>query len=813
MPNNTLRSCFSHRIFNLLLLMSLGLVPAMDAESKSDKGKADKNKLRVEVVSSAEDQVSGGDARIEVTTRNDLHKYYGSDKSRKSGKSDKSKKTQIIVQVNGVDQSENFTAIGRKTLSGVVTGLRPGSNTVLVQELMQRGHGKQPKVKSSNSIELINYPVSGPIFSGEHQKAFVCTAQDHGIGPLIADSSTDPASDAGWPAYDESGNLTGRSTACQVEPTVIYMYRTTGATWAQLTPGDRPADMATTTTIDGEELDYIVRWERGVINRFIYSMAVLDVNPAPDYAPQSTNWNGRLLYHFQGGVAIGHTQGSPSTSRMLYDNALKLGYGVIYSTGTKTGTHYDLELGAETALMTKERFVESYGKPLYTVSVGGSGGGIQQYVYGQNLDNRLIDAAIPQYSYPDMVTQTIHIGDCELLEYYMDLQGQLNPTSPWTTWSNRSWLIGLNASDDLGNPYTQQPGTDECVESWRGLAPLALNHKYGYESGIETINPISDVLAVQWTHWEDAVNIYGRDAAGYARSTFDNVGVQYGLQSLLDGNIDTQEFLQINTFVGGWKTQPEMVQETCPYYPAPGCFIGTDVPSQFDPWSIRNMNLFGGITPAPRTEGSIEAMHAAYEKGHVFVGAIDIPIIDWRNYLEHVLDMHNTHQSFASRQRMLNLDGDASNQIIWFTDARGVSGSDRFDQTPEALAVMDEWMENIRKHPRRGVARNKPAGAVDACFDSYGDKIAAGGDVWDGILNENTQGVCTERFPLYSTSRIISGNGIEGGVFKCALQSVEDAIANGTYGDWVPGPVEIATLQAIFPSGVCDYSKPDLGRP
>lgn len=803
-------SCLAVRALIPALLLGLCLAPPMHAEAKNDKANTGKGKLRVEVVSSVADQVSGGDARIEIRTRSDLHKYDKSDESKNSGKS---KKTQIIVLVNGVDQSDHFTAIGRKTLSGVVTDLLPGSNTVVVKEVRVVGNGKSYKVESLDTIELINYPISGPIFSGEHQKAFVCTAQDRGIGPLIPDSTTDPATDAGWPVYDEADNLIGRSTTCQVDPKVVYMYRTTADGWAELTPGDSPADMARTTTIDGEEVDYIVRWERGVINRFIYSMAVLDANPSPDYTPQTENWNGRLLYHFQGGVAIGHTQGSPSTSRMLYHNALKLGYGVIYSTGTKTGTHYNLELGAETALMTKERFIESYGKPSYTVSVGGSGGGIQQYIYGQNLDNRLIDAAIPQYSYPDMVTQTIHIGDCELLEYYMDLQALIDPSSPWTTWSNRSWLIGLNASDDIGNPYTQQPGTDECVESWRGLSPLALNHKYGYESGIETINPINDVLAIQWTHWEDAVNIYGRGADGYARSAYDNVGVQYGLQSLLDGQIDAEEFLLVNAFVGGWKAQPEMVQETCPYYPEPGCFIGTDVPTQWDPWSIRNMNLYNGASPATRTEGSIEAMNAAYERGHVFVGAIDIPIIDWRNYLEHVLDMHNTHQSFASRQRMLNHDGDASNQVIWFTDARGVDDSERFDQTPEALAVMDQWMKNIHKHPKKGVAGNKPAMAVDACFDSYGDKIAAGDEVWDGILDDNSPGACTDVFPLYSTSRIISGNGIEGGVFKCALQSVEDAIANGVYGSWAPGPIEIATLQAIFPSGVCDYTKPDMGRP
>ena len=43
--------------------------------------------------------------------------------------------------------------------------------------------------------------------------------------------------------------------------------------------------------------------------------------------------------------------------------------------------------------MTKERFVERYGVPRYTVGVGGSGGAIQQYVYGQNHPG-LLDAAI-----------------------------------------------------------------------------------------------------------------------------------------------------------------------------------------------------------------------------------------------------------------------------------------------------------------------------------------------------------------------------------------------------------------------------------
>ena len=75
----------------------------------------------------------------------------------------------------------------------------------------------------------------------------------------------------------------------------------------------------------------------------------------------------------------------------------------------------------------------------------------------------------------------------------------------------------------------------------------------------------------------------------------------------------------------------------------------------------------GGATPAPRREGDREAQHAAYKSGMVFRGKLDIPVIDWRHYLEPYLDMHNSHQSFASRQRLLNYDGDASNQLIWFT--------------------------------------------------------------------------------------------------------------------------------------------------
>jgi hypothetical protein len=160
---------------------------------------------------------------------------------------------------------------------------------------------------------------------------------------------------------------------------------------------------------------------------------------------------------------------------------------------------------------------------------------------------------------------------------------------------------------------------------------------------------------------------------------------------------------------------------------------------------------------------------------------------------------------------MLNFDGDASNQVIWFT-APGPVGP-LFDQTPMALGVIDEWMANLAAHPERGVAGNKPAAAVDSCFAANGSLIASGGGAWSGILDNLPAGACTQLFPPFATSRIVAGGPIEGGIFKCHLQPVQAALARGVYAPAVPTPGQLARLLEIFPDGVCDYGKGDVGMP
>jgi hypothetical protein len=703
----------------------------------------------IDVLSSRADQVSGGDALVRVEGP--------------SGRLD-----HVRVLRNGSDVTDAFE-LDDGALVGLVDGLRLGRNRISAYD------GKHRVARA----KLRNHPIEGPIFSGPHQRPFVCKTNRPAVGlgePLVDNQEGD-----GFRVLAPDGSTAGWSRNCSANTTVDWLYRSTaGGNLRSLPAGPLPDDVATTTTLDGRVLPFIVRRERGTINRFIYSLAMLADPAAGD--TDTSRWNRRLVYVFDGGVAIGRQQGEPGNSPISPD-LLGRGYAIAHSSGTRTSVHYNMVLGGETALMTKERFVERYGVPLYTVGIGGSGGAIQQYLYGQNHPG-LLDGAIPTHSYPDMVTQTIHVGDCELLERYMDVTDPAN--AKWRNWENREWLEGLNSSATFPNPWTAKIGSSECVNGWRGLTPLAMNPLFGTAGpGTERMDP-AVMAAVHWTHWEDVKNVYGVGGDGYARQTWDNVGVQYGLKALTDGNITPAEFLHLNATIGSWKDPGEMIQESLPFQP------GTA-----DPWSMRNQRLSsdGGATPAPRRAGSIPAMRAAYEKGLYFDGDIDIPIIDWRPYLEARLDMHNSHQSFASRQRMLDHDRRASNQVIWFSGPDG-------NKTQEAFQVMDEWL-----------LHGRPPEATDRCFTSAGDEIAHGSGVWDGILDSRPEGACTATFPLHSTSRIVAGGPLRGGVYKCARQPVAKAIARGLYGSWIPTAAERERLEQIFPTGVCDYTKRDRGRP
>jgi hypothetical protein len=120
-----------------------------------------------------------------------------------------------------------------------------------------------------------------------------------------------------------------------------------------------------------------------------------------------------------------------------------------------------------------------------------------------------------------------------------------------------------------------------------------------------------------------------------------------------------------------------------------------------------------------------------------------------------------------------------------------------------ALAVMDRWL----------VTGVRPAEAVDSCFATDGTLLHRGPGAWRGIIDSAPAGPCTRQFPIHGTSRTVAGGPFDEQHYKCALQPVRAAVARGVYGSWRPTGAEVDRLQQIFPTGVCDYSKPDAGMP
>ncbi len=655
-----------------------------------------------------------------------------------------------------------------------------------------------------------------PLFSGPNQYPFLCSVERTGLGQPLVDNQ-DGVGIAVY-ALDALGEKTeevvGYSKDCKVKTQAWYFYNREGTD--QFFPLDEADNDIAHIELDGKEVDFIVRLEMGVINRYIYAIAAIKgPNEASLSEPGLEHWNGRLLYQFRGGVGIGRRQGKMRGTGFLERRieALRMGYAIAYSTGTQTKNHYNIWLSEEIVMRIKKQFAALYREPDATFGMGGSGGAIQQYLLAQNRPG-LLDGAIALYSYPDMVTQVIYAYDCELLEYYFDVTA--NDNEKWDDVANRSAIQGLHSADAFTNRYSHyytlarlvngvspvlSNGMTECVNGWRGLVQLTNNPQfihfpYGFDPKIYD--------QVHWTHWEDLSYFYGHDETGYAKQAWDNVGVQYGLNALRAGRMTAEEFLDLNANVGGWKPPSQFQQER--YWKI---IKGTAL-SEISPWSHHNMTHERAVERAqgrwvsPRTEGDPEAIQALYKSGHVFVGEANIPIIDLRHYLEDQLDMHHLSASFISRKRIQRTMGHSEHQLIWVT---------RKPHFPivEALTLLEAWVERREQHPEKDLLASKPEEGVDRCYSETGEVIAEGDHVWDGAWNGKPDGACMQVYPSYLTSRLVAGEGWLGDTFKCDLQPVEEALNQRVYGEVDMSPY-LDALSAVFPQGVCDYSKQAIGK-
>lgn len=640
-----------------------------------------------------------------------------------------------------------------------------------------------------------------PLFAGDNQYPFLCQTSDSRLGQPLIDNHH------GWgvPVFAKTlagkrtDQVIGYSKDCLLPTRHHYLYFSK--------PDDRSAKRQNDHHLGiSRDIHLLVRAETGTINRHLYSILIPTTFNDQIDKPDLSRWNGKLIYYFRGGISIGFQQGKMRLTHIAKKmrELLNQGYAVVFSSATETDNTYNIRLQEDTALRLKHQFTSRYGKPKFTIGFGGSGGAIQQFLFSQNHPG-IIDGSVAVVAYPDMITQIHYTLDCELLEYYFDhiasdkhfwqsaanRQAVMGLSTNYAQPPRLSWLYRLSQLLNFNWPHPQPPGS-ECSSGWRGSTALINNPKFHsdghrFSESVRSNTP--------WTHWQDNQQVYGTDEEGRAPSLWSNQGVQYGLSALQNDVISAHQFLELNSRIGSWIEPQQMTQERLWYLS-----MDSDI-RRFSPYGEHNMTHRGKIRNlAPRYNGNLEAAKAAYRSGLVFVGALNTPMIDVRMYLDHKLDIHHTFASGSARERIIEAGYDAGNHVIWTAKAP-------HNPMWEAVQVMDQWLTL-----RQQSADLRPQEAEDSCFDSSGQVIARGRDVWDGKWNQQATGKCQRQMPFHQSSRQVAGEAISGYTFQCHLIPVSEALAAGLYAPKDMRPYQ-RQLEQIFPQGVCDFRQGDRARP
>ena len=379
---------------------------------------------------------------------------------------------------------------------------------------------------------------------------------------------------------------------------------------------------------------YVASVETGTINRGIYEIAV------------PRNWNRRLIYNFGGGCTDGWYRQGPGTAGVLDAFMLSHGYAVASSSLNVFGNNCQEVTAAETMMMVKEHFIETYGPVAHTQGFGCSGGSYQQHQIADNYPG-LLDGILPGCSFPEVTQATVSfITDAWLLDHYFG--------APGTAWTEEQQRAVTGFAQYATAPNVAAGARRIDPRGFCGVVPEAQRY-----------DPVTNPGGVRCDLYDHAINVWGRDpATGFARRPLDNVGIQYGLKALNTGAITTAQFLDLNEHVGGFDADANIV---------PG-----------------------------RTVADPEATRRAYRSGRVTNGGLglaSIPIIDYRAYNDDAPngDIHVRYHSFSMRERLRKANGDASNQVMLVEDQRYGLYSTDSPLLQHAILALDRWITTGRK--------------------------------------------------------------------------------------------------------------------
>jgi hypothetical protein len=655
----------------------------------------------IRVLSNRADLISGGDALVEVTTPRHAR--------------------EVRVWVNGRDITRSFKWRSGGRLLGLVGGLRVGSNDVVARVVDERGPAAR--------LTITNHRVQGPLIAGAQVQPWICATEQNGLGPAI----------------DE---------ACSAPTRYEFFYKSSATgQFLPYDPEDPPGDVAETTTDQGRTVPYVVRRERGVIDRGIYDIAVLfdPGKPWDPIAPQP-GWNGKVLWPFGGDCQPNHVQPAPGGTTVLDDRALSRGFAVASSGLNILGRNCNDVVSAEAMMMVKERLSDQYGPVRYTIGAGCSGGSMQVHWLAANYPG-LLDGILPSCSYPDIWDTLQEAEDCSLLNRQF-----AQHAAQWTSTSQTAVTGHADPSVCLAWAPANNSGYDRIwLDPDNG--PACLGQRTVGETPPWVYNAQTNPTGERCTLPDYQVALLGtRPDDGFANRPYDNVGVQYGLEALQSGDVSPQQFVDLNASIGGydidWNWQPQR--------------------SQADPGALRN----------------------AYRGGRITYGRelAKVPIIDLRG-TANVANIHTDVHSYITRARLDEANGRHDNHVIWTTTAP-IPGEP--SAASEAFLLMDRWLAAIEADDRPmplelKVLRHKPADAVDAC--------------WIASQKVTDRRQCDQAFPHYALPRIAAGGPLANDIIKCSLKPLRRSDYNAEFTDdqW-------QRLQATFSQGVCDYRRPGVDQ-
>ncbi|HEY2561789.1 MAG TPA: DUF6351 family protein [Caldimonas sp.] len=704
-----------------------------------------------------------------------------------------------------------FTTRSDGRTIGLVTGLQNGSNTITVSSTTGSFGGAQ--------LVITNHPIGGPVLLGTQTTPWICatpvpTAATASAPATNASGLTTVATDAQCNIATETKffyrtltplSVTAGDGGCSLvvpdpSPTIAVPSPTTPAN-SCLQPyvvGTTPAaSVASTTTSEGVTVPYIVRVERGTMNRGIYDIAVLfdPTQPWTANSPQP-QWNRKVVYSY--GASTGQPRLQFRTeqnwvvngiSGVEDDSALRMGYLVVDNSLTDSLYNSNRVLVSETTMMMKEHIVEQYGEIKYTMGNGCSGGSIQQNTVASTFPG-LLDGIQVSCDFSDSITTGLEVTDCVLLV-------NAYQTPEWLALQTGLTQAQINAKKTAINGHLDQLGCQSWNNSFGfnnkpgnyvplvvvdqntgALAPFGSPRNNCLLPASAVYDPVTNPTGTRCGDPDLAAAVWGTTAGiapGSTRAlqTFDNDGIQYGLKALVAGTISPEEFVTLNERIGG-------------------------------PDADSNATTARSVADLP-------ALDIAYLAGIVASGKNlgMVAIIDWRGYDEQ--GIHYIWRSFAERARLEDANGGShDNQVMW-RYGTGLTPPLQSGIMQTSLSVMDTWLTSLTTtapksqvngtHTQAEVVTAKPATAFDFCYLTTDTTFST-------KITDFTVCDTDPRLKANSSPRQVAGGPLAENILKCTLKAIDPADYPGI--TFTAG--QQARLVTVFPNGVCDWTQPGVSQ-